>query len=168
MNPLEESHFIVRQAIPPDHDLLTRIAYSAKRHWPYPEDYFCRWKDELTITAQYILRNVVRRVDVASRAVGFYSLISADKHSGSRDIVMEEGPWLDHMYVLPAFHGKGIGTFLFADMKRALSHHYPGKTLNICVDPHATGFYERMGARLSHHSASSIPGRTIPVFQYPA
>ena len=38
-------------------------------------------------------------------------------------------------------------------------------SLYIFSDPHARGFYERLGAKALGESASSIPGRTVPVFK---
>jgi hypothetical protein len=36
--------------------------------------------------------------------------------------------------------------------------------LKIFVDPHATGFYEKMGAKFNENSPSSIEGREVPVY----
>ena len=39
-------------------------------------------------------------------------------------------------------------------------------TLAIQADPNAAGFYAGRGARVVREIPSSIPGRTIPFFQY--
>ncbi len=43
---------IVRAAYT-DSNILTDIAFSAKRTWNYPEEYYKIWKNELTITELY-------------------------------------------------------------------------------------------------------------------
>jgi hypothetical protein len=40
------------------------------------------------------------------------------------------------------------------------------KTIKIFVDPYATGFYDKQGAKKIRISESSIKNRKIPVFEY--
>ena len=49
----------IREAIIGEARLLTKIAFAAKRTWDYPEEYMIIWKDELTITDDYIDENIV-------------------------------------------------------------------------------------------------------------
>ena len=44
----------IRQAQPIDSELLTEISFAAKKHWNYPDNYYDLWRDELTITKDYI------------------------------------------------------------------------------------------------------------------
>lgn len=49
----------IRQAKDIESDILTAISFAAKRYWDYPEKYFTIWKEELTITSNYINDNIV-------------------------------------------------------------------------------------------------------------
>jgi GNAT superfamily N-acetyltransferase len=68
------------------------------------------------------------------------------------------------MFILPDFMGQGIGTMLVEHLRQSLKNqritHF-----RIFVDPHARGFYEKMGAKFIRDSHSSIPGRKIPVYE---
>lgn len=156
----------IRSAVLADAARLTEIAFAAKRHWNYPEHYIERWKDELTITEGYISDNIVRCISIANRPVGFYSLVVQHRQATFGEIEMEAGPWLDHMFLVPELHCQGLGTAFFGDLRAILAKEFPGQPLRIFVDPNAVGFYERMGAKFERRSASSIPGREIPVFTY--
>jgi maltose O-acetyltransferase len=48
---------IIRKARPEECVTLTDISFAAKHFWNYPEKYFETWKEELTITKEYIRRN---------------------------------------------------------------------------------------------------------------
>ncbi len=50
---------IIRQAIPTDSKILTDISFAAKNYWNYPQEYFEIWKEELTITDEYIDKGAV-------------------------------------------------------------------------------------------------------------
>jgi len=123
-----------------------------------------RWKDELTITPAYIESNTVFVGELEDKIVGFYSLIEIQQDLEIRSVLIEKGTWLDHMFILPEYIGKGIGTTFTTHMKAYLSEKRVDKVL-IFVDPNAKGFYERVGAKFRRESDSSIPGRKIPVYE---
>lgn len=39
--------------------ILTRISFASKKHWVYPQEYFTAWKNELTISPDYIEKNTL-------------------------------------------------------------------------------------------------------------
>lgn len=151
---------MIEAATPADCKTLTAIAFSAKGHWGYPKDYMDRWANELTITADYVTKNVVRKDVLAGEAVAFYSIVRVEADMQVGEVWVEAGIWLDHMFVNPAFHKRGIGGRLVDDMKSLVA----ARKVRIFVDPHAEGFYRKMGATFLRHSKSSIPGRLVPVY----
>jgi len=50
---------MIRPAIPEDADTLTVISFASKSVWQYPEAYFDVWRDELTVTPDYIRQHQV-------------------------------------------------------------------------------------------------------------
>ncbi|HEX7518237.1 MAG TPA: GNAT family N-acetyltransferase [Chthoniobacterales bacterium] len=143
-------------AKPHDADVLTEIAYAAKRHWGYPERWIESWRDTLTIRAEFIAANVTYCAMEDARTVGFYLLTNG---SG--------GLHLDHLWITPRAMGRGIGRALFEhalEQARRLGH----RTLKIESDPNAEGFYARMGARRVGVTVTNIEDqrRELPLLRY--
>jgi GNAT superfamily N-acetyltransferase len=103
---------------------------------------------------------------IGRQIVGFYSIIYLDEVKQFGLIQMDEGYWLDHMFILPEYHNKGIGREFFKDINKLIISGKIKNLLWIFVDPYAKGFYEKMGAKQIRLSKSSILNRDIPVFQY--
>lgn len=134
---------------------LTTIAISAKRHWNYPERWFEIWLPLLTISPDYISRNETWVAVVDTTMAGFYSL-----HKDGESL------WLDNLWVLPEFMGKGIGKQLF---QHALdrSRVFGASSLGIESEPNAQSFYEKMGAQKvgEHHSQVDGQPRILPLME---
>jgi GNAT superfamily N-acetyltransferase len=158
---------VIRNAFPRDAGRLTAIAVAGKRYWNYTDAHMDRFRSELTVTADDILNPdmIVRCHEENGSVCAFYSVVRLPEPRASGTISMEQGFWLDHMFVLPGCHKKGIGTGLFTDMKLELAVRRADR-VRMFVDPNAKGFYEKMGAKLVRFSDSSIPGRKIPVYEY--
>lgn len=144
---------IVRRATAADSEMLTRISFAAKRHWNYPDSYFETWKDELTITPDYIAEHTVLVAEQGGDPVGYASLVAQDGEN-----------CLDHLYVLPICIGKGIGSRLLAEMK-TFCREQAIRQLTIFSDPHAQGFYDKLGARYIEDIPSNIPGRNVAMYE---
>lgn len=140
----------IRRALPQDAPRLTQIAFAAKRHWQYPEQWIQQWVDDLTITEEYINKWPVFVAELSGSICGFCALTQ-----GNND-------WeLDHMWIDPDFIGQGLGGALHAQVigeARSLKID----RLTTLSDPQAQGFYQKMGWRLIADIPSSIPGRTLP------
>ena len=65
----------IRQAHPDDSVDLTELSFLSKKHWNYPEKYFEIWRDELTITPEYIGKNRVFVAEREGEKVGYYSIV---------------------------------------------------------------------------------------------
>jgi GNAT superfamily N-acetyltransferase len=146
-----------------DYLILTQISFSAKRHWNYPAHYIDLWKNELTITEEYIKQNIVYKANYNEKVLGFYSIIENKSDFYSNDIFIQKGFWLEHIFIVPEYHGNGIGRLLI-NHARTVSNEKGISNLMIFVDPYAKGFYEKIGAEYLFDSKSSIPDRLIPVY----
>lgn len=78
---------------------------------------------------------------------------------------MEEGLWMEHLFVDPRYMHRDIGSRL---VRRACEYGASenSEAIFVFVDPFARGFYEKTGAEFVRMSSSSIPGREIPVFVF--
>jgi len=147
-----------------DAEVLTEIAFKAKKHWGYPESYFDVWKDELTISSGYISKNIVYCAEWDEKIIGFYSIVFNPENFLTGEIFVEQGYWLEHIFIRPDFHRQGIGRKLINHAKKIAKSKNIEK-LYVFVDPFAKGFYDKIKANFSRNSASSIKGRNIPVYE---
>jgi predicted N-acetyltransferase YhbS len=71
---------------------------------------------------------------------------------------------LDHLWVLPAWIGTGLGRTLFEHAVRR-AQELGAMTVTIESDPNAEGFYRRMGARRTGENVYELEGgeRVLPV-----
>lgn len=152
---------MIRPAKREEADILTKISFSSKRYWQYPEEYYRIWESELTITAAYIDHNDVWVYETTHGILAYYSLVVLEKEITVGGIVIGGGHWLEHMFTLPSHIGFGVGTELFAHLCRNCSR-IKVEELNILADPNARGFYEKMGCRYVKEFPSTITGRTTP------
>jgi GNAT superfamily N-acetyltransferase len=146
----------IRRAAPDDAARLSAIARAAKAHWRYPGAWLAAWEPVLTITPDYVRREIVFVGVRDGEPIGFYALEPrADRWS------------LEHMWVEPGEHGRGVGRSLFAHALGTVRALRPGVVV-IESDPFAAGFYVRMGARQTGTVAAAVegdPNRRLPVFE---
>jgi maltose O-acetyltransferase len=147
-----------------DYEILTEIAFTAKRCWNYPESYFELWKDELTITKNYIEQNIVYKAKFLNSVIGFYSIVENKTDFYSGEVFVQKGFWLEHIFIRPDSQLVGVGRRMIDHAKR-ISKSNSIANLMIFVDPFAKGFYDKIGAEYLYESKSSIPNRLIPVYQ---
>jgi hypothetical protein len=78
------------RATPDDAIVLTQIAFTAKRHWGYPENWIEQWGNILTITPQFIVSHETYVARERGEIVGFYALLPE-----GNDLRLE------HLWILP-------------------------------------------------------------------
>ena len=121
-------------AKPADAAALTDIAFAAKRHWGYPDQWLESWREVLTLKPEFIAGHETYVAVVGDQALGFYAL----RRKGDRMDLL-------HMWVRPDWMGRGVGRSLFlhaVERTKALGL----RALEIESDPKAEGFYLRLGA----------------------
>ena len=137
----------IRPATAADATQLTQIAQEAKRYWGYPEHWLEHWREDLTITADFVNQNDVFVAENEGTVVGFYGLIT--KGSTAE---------LDHLWVSPAHIGRGVGKELFLHaMQLAATRNLAN--VHIIADPNAEAFYRKMGATRVGESVSELDGK---------
>jgi GNAT superfamily N-acetyltransferase len=147
----------IRPARPAEADLLTALTLAGKRHWGYPEAWLEAWREQLTITPEYVTANiVVCAEDDAGAVVGYYSLERVD---GS--LVME------NLFLAPSTIGSGLGRKLFEHAVQA-ARALGAVELILDADPNAEGFYLHMGAQRIGETVSRSTGtdRVVPRLRY--
>jgi len=142
----------IRRAKPEEADTLTAIAHAAKRHWGYPDNWIAHWKNDLTITPEFISTNEVFVAVHDGKIIGCCALVLSESLSE-----------LEHMWILPEFIGTGLGRRLFVHARDRASILNLGE-LELSADPNAEGFYQHMGAVRIGEVRSEIDGqpRVLP------
>lgn len=137
----------IRRAEPEETACLTEIAFAAKRHWDYPESWIEVWREDLTVTPEFIERHEVYAAIENDTLVGFYALVTSE---GTTE--------LEHLWVLPEWIGKGVGRQLLQHaLDRAAA--VGGTVIEIVSDPNAEGFYLKAGAAKVGEVISEIEGK---------
>lgn len=146
--------------------LLTDLCRRSKAHWGYDQALLERWSDDLRITPEDIVRDVVllaegHAPDGASspRILGF-----ARVTQGARTTLATPAPaQLKDLWVEPGDIRSGVGRALFGaacEVARTL----PADQLLIVSDPNAEGFYLRMGARrIGEEPSEVVEDRRLPI-----
>jgi GNAT superfamily N-acetyltransferase len=134
---------------------LSRIAFAAKAHWDYPERWMDLWRPQLTFSADYFEQNESWAAMDGTEPVAFYTL---QENNGKA--------WLENLWVLPEYMGKGVGAALFrhaADLARQRGY----KKLQLEADPNATGFYIKMGMQPIGERRYELEGqwRILPIME---
>jgi GNAT superfamily N-acetyltransferase len=138
----------LRAARPDEADRLTAIAHAAKRHWGYPEAWIERWRDQLTITPEYVAQYPTFVAELDGAVVAFVSIIPQARRAV-----------LDHLWVLPEAMRRGLGRALFRHAEAA-ARRAGATTLTTTADPHAEDFYRKMGLVTVGHEDASLDGQT--------
>jgi ribosomal protein S18 acetylase RimI-like enzyme len=145
----------IRRAKPEQAHDLTQIALAAKRHWEYPERWMELWKPQLTFSPEYFAENESWVAESQDAPIAFYTLLEKDGNG-----------WVENLWVLPEYIGKGVGKKLFLDaLQRCRQRGY--KCLQLEADPNAVGFYEKMGMKKIGERASEVEGqlRILPIME---
>ena len=149
----------LRPARPDEADALTHLMVRAKASHGYDAETMRLFAPSLVLTPGHIARDWVL---VAS--AGDDGAVLGFAHVERRDDPAVA--WLEDLFVDPDAQGRGVGTLLWRaalDHARALG----AAELRFDADPHATAFYERLGADVVGETHSTlIPGRTLPLMRY--
>ena len=142
----------IRRARADEARLLSDLAFRSKAHWGYTLDWLERWRPELTVDPR-TLEVAQTFVAVAEASLlGFYLLTPTHRADTCE---------LDFLFVEPTAIGRGVGQALFAHActtARGLGY----RLMVWGSDPHADGFYRRMGARtIGVRRSSTMPERVI-------
>jgi GNAT superfamily N-acetyltransferase len=144
---------LVRRAQVEEHQVLSHIAVEAKAHWGYCADDLARWKADLIVSSDSLVRLPTFVVELDGEIAGFCQVGFT-----------QQAAELDHLWVLPAHMGKGVGRALLDRALREVAACGYGDLL-IDADPNAEGFYVACGAvRTGEKPAPTVgqPNRVRP------
>jgi len=141
----------IRPADPHEGERLREIAEAAKRYWGYHAGWVREWAAHGDFSPEAIRAKDVFVAEVEGRAIAFAALIS------NGDVC-----FLDDLWVEPPWIGRGIGSRLFrfaVERARELGAKRPEWE----AEPHAVGFYEKLGGLWLRDNPPNAWGRVVPV-----
>jgi len=144
------SDFDFRPAREGDAEELTRLAVASKGHWGYSAELMELWLPDLRFTPESIRGNHVIVALRDGEAAGVVAVSLSDARAE-----------LEGLWVHPSRLGQGLGGALFARAVAA-ARAQGATSLRIDSDPHAEGFYRRLGAVRDGSVPSTPAGRRIP------
>ncbi len=144
----------IYHAKPEQADELTRIALAAKAHWGYPKRWMEIWAPQLTFSPEYFEENESWVAEESGVPIAFYTLQEKN-----------ENAWLENLWVLPKFIGKGVGKVLFFHAVELSRQRY--RVLQLEADPNAMGFYQKMGMHKIGERRSEVEDqpRILPIME---
>jgi GNAT superfamily N-acetyltransferase len=142
----------IRRARADEVGRLSDLAFRSKAHWGYPLDWLERWRPELTVDPHALAVAPTFAAVAEASLPGCYHLQPTRRTDTCE---------LAFLFVEPTAIGRGVGQALFAHActtARGLGY----RSMVWGSDPHADGFYQRMGARtIGTRRSSTMPGRVI-------
>jgi len=126
-------YLVIRRGLPDDAATLSAIAFTAKAHWGYPEEWMESWRPQFEFSPGYFIEYESWVAVLDDTPIAFYTLQERDRDS-----------WLENLWVLPEYMGRGLGRKLFLHAV-ARSRKKGFSSLRLKADPNAKGFYEKMG-----------------------
>lgn len=156
---------MIRPANNDEANILTKISFESKGYWNYPEEYFEIWKNELTISSDYIEKNKVFVFQLEDSIIGYYSIVELKEDIEISGINIGKGYWLEHMFIEPLRIKNGIGSKMFHHLNDWCSEAGVNE-VGILADPNSKGFYEKMGCIYVREYPSTIKNRTTPYLRF--
>ena len=146
MNP------VLKKAVIQDIDALNKISFSSKMYWNYPKEWMEKWSDDLRLTPKNFEVQHIYKLENDTSIIGFCSM-------QEREEVYE----IMHLWIKPAFIGKGYGKYLLNETIRAVVKKE--KPIIVEADPNAEPFYSRQGFSTFKQIESYPKGRFLPVMR---
>ncbi|MEI8320886.1 MAG: GNAT family N-acetyltransferase [Alphaproteobacteria bacterium] len=134
-----------RPALPSDLRNLNDLLKASKAHWGYDEVFMKEFMENLGLSEASFSQQSLFLVFVEGVLAGFYGFAVGE------DKILE----LEHFYLYPDFIGKGLGRQMWnlgLDTAKSWGH----RDFLVWSDPHADGFYEKMGGKLVRFQRSSL------------
>ena len=141
-----------QQATIKDIPRLNLISVESKKHWGYPDDWIEHWRPDLTVTRAFLKENHVLKLVLEGEIRGFCAISESPEQYE-----------IEHLWVQPAFIGKGLGKFLLeASLEKVVRRPID---IVVVADPNAEGFYTSQGF-VTFNAVESYPkGRFLPLMR---
>ncbi len=148
----------IRRARSSDVQTLTALAFRSKASHGYDQAFMEACREEITIHERTPEERELWVAEAPGGTIlGFYGLWPTEEQLSE----------VDPVYVDPDNQGIGVGRALWAHLEGS-AERAGASIIGLDADPHAVGFYEKMGCKVTGEAPSgSIPGRMLPRMEKP-
>lgn len=144
----------IEKAIKDDTNDLTELTIRSKSHWDYSKEQIEKWRDDLTVSENYILEKEVYKLTNGNDLIGYYSYFKLN------DLDLK----LDSLFVEPKCIGKGFGKMLMSDFLQRMQNT-KFERIVLDADPNVEKFYEQIGFKVIGKLETSIKDRFLPIME---
>lgn len=145
---------LIEKANNKDAEKITELTLRSKSHWNYSKQQIEIWRDDLTITEDYILEKEVYKLTDRNKLIGYYSYFKLN----------EVDVKLENLFIEPRFIGQGFGKTLMTDFIQRIKKT-KFKRIVLDSDPNAKKFYEQIGFREIGKLKTLIKDRFLPMME---
>ena len=145
----------IEKAINTDAKNLTELTIRSKSHWNYGKNQVESWREELTITEEYVDENQIYKLVTDNLLIGFY----AYQKENTTDIK------LNYLFVEPRYIGKGYGKTLMSHFLKQIENSGCQRVV-LDADPNVEKFYSKLGFRVIGKLKSAIKNRYLPIMEF--
>ncbi len=142
----------IRSAHPTESKLLTDLAVSSEAHWEFGQEFLQIFKEQYSLTGEYIEANNILVLEDSSDILGFFSLET-------------RGNILNHFYISEDFIGSGYGRLMW-DLLISHCRDESISAFSLVATPEVLGFYSKLGARVVRTGNSTINNRKVYFSEY--
>lgn len=132
--------------------LLSSIAIKAKSHWDYPKEWIELWREDLTLSVDFINQNQTYVLKNLGNVLGFCVIIDNTSYFE-----------IEHCWVLPEHIGKGYGKRILDET--LAKQEFKDKKFRVLSDPNAIGFYQKFGFETIKQIPGKPEGRFLPLME---
>jgi ribosomal protein S18 acetylase RimI-like enzyme len=133
---------------------LTEICYKIKRDLGYQEYLLELWKDELTITPDYIRNHDLKKIiNGEGQILGFGSVIVNGR------VNLYE---INHFWILPEYKELNVGHILLEELESSIPQK---STIKIVAHPNTIKFYQGLGYQIVGKVKSQPDGLDLPLLK---
>ena len=145
----------IEKSIRTDSKKLTELTIRSKSHWDYSMQQIEKWRDDLTVSEDYIIeKEVYKLIDSKDKIIGYYSFFKID----------EVNVKLENLFVESKLMGYGYGKMLMNDFIERIRKTRTEKII-LDSDPNAENFYAKNGFKVVGKLKTSIEGRFLPIME---
>ena len=137
-----------------DSNHLTDLTFRSKAYWGYNAEQMEEWRDELTVSKEFIADHHVYKLEEGRSMLGFYGYF----YESSSTIKLE------FLFVDPDYIGKGYGKLLFNDFLQRIEGSQASRII-LDADPNAAKFYSKIGFVTIGKLPTSIKDRYLPIME---
>lgn len=142
-------------------EFLTDLGLRANATYNYRSISDAQARSVFLVQEIHFKEGIIRAMKENGTFIGFYGLIRWKEVDG------KEANILSHFFLEPEFIGKGYGKILFGEVVRAAKNELKWEAFQWESDPHAAGFYQKMGAKqIGKNPCPLNPNYKSPVFAY--